>query len=65
MKTKLTRVKKADGTNEIFLIYKDNKTTFSIAKLNQLNGHFEGFDFFTNIQGGFKEVEQILIEIQA
>ena len=60
MKTKITRVKKDDGTNEIFLIYKDNKTTFSIAKLNQLNGHFEGCEFLTHVQNGFKEVEQFL-----
>ena len=60
MKTKLIRVKLENGTNEIFLAYKDDKTTFSIAKLNQLNGHFEGYDFMTNVLGGFKEVEQIL-----
>ena len=60
MKTKLIRVKLENGTNDIFLVYRDDKTTFSIAKLNQLNGHFVGYDFLTNVLGGFKEVEQIL-----
>ena len=60
MKTKLIRVKLENGQNEIFLAYKDNKTTFSIAKLNQLSGHFEGYDFWQGIDGGFKQVEIML-----